>query len=143
MSWTKTSQDSGAYTKKLYQSADSLEYLLDDNKFYNKNKCRVDFGIVAGNNVSLPKSNLVDLESHLRGQYHLNTRDPDKKYNPDEYINQHSIKNKTHLKSCKIVDYNKKKFENYSNYNAKQHETFRRNSRLRQDPPEMNPMKWI
>ena len=55
---------------------------MDRMKYENCNKCRNEFGLLGGANVSHIKGNLVDLENDLRGQTRPNTRCPDKKYKP-------------------------------------------------------------
>ena len=49
------------------QSMKSAELILDNVKYENENKCRVEFGLVGGTNVSHTKNNLVDLENDLIG----------------------------------------------------------------------------
>ena len=50
---------------KNKEYSDSLNYALYDGKYYNSSKCRMELGLVGGNNVSLYSGNLVDLESNL------------------------------------------------------------------------------
>jgi hypothetical protein len=83
MSWTRLDFDTCAYNKKLNQSTSALTYTLDPNKFYNCNDCRIEFGVVGGNNVSISKGNLVDLENDLRNQNRLYSLCPEKKYLPN------------------------------------------------------------
>ena len=52
-------------------------------KYENCNKCRMELGIVGGNNVSQIKGNLVDLENDLRGQTRAASLCPDKHYHPN------------------------------------------------------------
>lgn len=73
--------DKCAYDKKLKQSTSPLDYTLYTGKFENTSKCRIEFGTVGGNGVSLLSGNLVDLESDLRGQTRLNSQCPSKKFN--------------------------------------------------------------
>ena len=46
----------------------TLSYMLYPLKYEGKSKCRVNLGVVGGNNVSIIKGNMVDLENDLRGQ---------------------------------------------------------------------------
>ena len=57
--------DNCEYNTKLSESVGPLEYMLDPMQYENCNKCRIELGIVGGNNVSHVKGNLVDLESDL------------------------------------------------------------------------------
>ena len=68
MSSNRLSYDSCAYQKSLQESMSPLDYMLYTGKYDNCAKCRIEFGVVGGNNVSLFSGNLVDLESELRGQ---------------------------------------------------------------------------
>lgn len=76
--------DKCAYEKKLKQSTAPLDYNLYTGKFENTSKCRIEFGTVGGNGVSLFSGNLVDLESDLRGQTRMNSQCPSTKYNPNK-----------------------------------------------------------
>lgn len=80
--FTRSKYEACAYNKELRQSTSVLDYLLDPNKFYNCNPCRVPLGTFGGNNVSLSKENLVNVESELRNQTRQLTRCPEKKYLP-------------------------------------------------------------
>ena len=82
MSFNRAIYDPCAYNKRLDESTSVLTYNLDPNKFYNCNQCRINFGIVSGNDVSLTTSNLVDLESELRNQTRLYSLCPEKKFLP-------------------------------------------------------------
>jgi len=82
MSSNRLSYDSCAYQYKLKQSTSPLDYNLYTGKFENSGKCRVEFGTVGGNGVSIASNNLVDLESELRGQTRLQSQCPSTKYNP-------------------------------------------------------------
>jgi hypothetical protein len=59
-------------------------YLLDENKFENNNKCRVEFGILGGSTVSHTKSNIVDIENELLGITRTNSKCPTNKYKPQD-----------------------------------------------------------
>ena len=57
-------------------------YLLDENKFENKNKCRVEFGILGGSSVSHTKSNIVDIENELFGITRASSKCPENLHKP-------------------------------------------------------------
>ena len=83
MSFTRSFYDACAYNKELRQSTSVLDYVLDPNKFYNCNPCRIELGTFGGNNVSLSKDNLVNVESDLRNQTRQLSRCPERKYLPE------------------------------------------------------------
>jgi len=68
MASTRLTSDTCAYKERITASTAPLDYSLYTGKYENCTKCRVELGIVGGNNVSLFSGNLVDLESDLRGQ---------------------------------------------------------------------------
>ena len=82
MSFNRLKYDNCSYKKNLEESMSIGCYQLYGGKYDNKNNCRIDFGIIGGNNVSMYKGNLVDLESDLRGQTRLNSLCPSNKYMP-------------------------------------------------------------
>ena len=82
MSSNRLSYDECAYKKNLQQSTSPLEYTMYTGKFENSAKCRIEFGVVGGNGVSLYSGNLVDLESDLRGQTRIASDCPSKMYHP-------------------------------------------------------------
>lgn len=67
MSFTKLSYDNCTYKANLEGNVSQLSYNLDAVKFYNKNKCMNNLGLVGGTAVSHVSGNLVDLESNLFG----------------------------------------------------------------------------
>lgn len=71
MSFTHMDVDSATYCKRLQESANTLDYMLDPIRYEHKNQCRHELGLVGGTAVSLIEGNLVDLESELRGQTRL------------------------------------------------------------------------
>ena len=83
MSSNRLSYDSCAYEKSLQQSTSPLDYMLYNGKYENSSKCRIEFGTVGGNGVSLFDGNLVDLESELRGQTRQASLCPSKFYTPN------------------------------------------------------------
>jgi hypothetical protein len=117
MSSNRLSYDPCSYKQALHQSVAPIHYSLDPIKYEHKGKCRVDFGIVGGTNVSHITGNLVDLENNLRGQTFPSTRCSEYKFKPSinnnitssEYIKpvQHPIIDTTpkHLDTCKMFDY--------------------------------------
>uniref|UniRef100_A0A6C0EYB2 Uncharacterized protein n=1 Tax=viral metagenome TaxID=1070528 RepID=A0A6C0EYB2_9ZZZZ len=80
MSFNKLSYDFCAYKNELAQSTGSLGWVLDENRFYNSNSARINFGIVGGNEVSIIKGSMVDLESDLKGQTRLQSKCPQLQY---------------------------------------------------------------
>jgi len=114
MSFNRPIYDSCAYNKRLDESSNVLTYRLDPNKFYNCNPCRIGFGVVGGNNVSLNDTNLVDLESDLRNQTRLYSRCPERKYLPKCSPNPRSKSglpcppqrsNMKDLRECNLIHY--------------------------------------
>jgi len=84
MSYNRLRYDQCAYKTEINQSVGPLEYLLNPMKYENCQKCRHEFGLVGGSDVSQIKGNLVDLENDLRGQTRQNTKCPGLKYAPTE-----------------------------------------------------------
>ena len=80
MSFNRLSYDTCAYKHSLAESVGTLSWVLDSSRFENCNKCRVEFGVVGGTNVSHVNGNLVDLETDLRGQTRRTTKCPTLKY---------------------------------------------------------------
>ena len=80
MSYNRLGYDTCAYDKKLQESTGTLEYVLNPMKYENCKKCRHGLGIVAGNDVSIIRGNMVDLENDLRGQTRAQSLCPGKKY---------------------------------------------------------------
>lgn len=99
------------------QSLQINSYIMDNTKFENKNKARVEFGILGGTTVSHVKSNLVDVENDLYGITRDATRCPDFKYMPPENNALEPIKlfkcdstptlnlKQEHLKAVNFFDY--------------------------------------
>ncbi len=117
MSFNRAIYDPCAYNKRLSESTSILTYKLDPNKYYNCNQCRIQFGVVGGNEVSLSSCNLVDLESDLRNQTRLYSLCPERKYLPNCNLNCKSglglpcgnrhcrSESNIHLPECNIVQY--------------------------------------
>ena len=117
MSWNRTKYDQCAYQKELSQSTSPINYSLDPNKFYNCNDCRNNLGLLGGNNVSITRDNMVDLESDLFGITRQNSLCPERKYLPhceqcDEvsgipcpHEGCRKMKSLQHLPACNIIQY--------------------------------------
>jgi hypothetical protein len=75
--------DTCSYKKTLQESVSPYFYQMYPGKFENTSKCRIELGVVGGNNVSIFSGNLVDLESDLRGQNRPASHCPKYKYSPD------------------------------------------------------------
>jgi hypothetical protein len=103
MSSNRLSYDECAYQKSLKQSTDPLEYMLYTGKYENCAKCRIEFGTVGGNGVSLFSGNLVDLESDLRGQSRKASLCPSTMYNPNDKMKGGMV----HQPSCQLQYYPK------------------------------------
>lgn len=82
MSSNRLIYDSCTYQNKMKTSTGPYDYAMMDSKYEHSAKCRIENGIVGGNQVSLYAGNLVDLESDLRGQTRLASKCPTKKYMP-------------------------------------------------------------
>lgn len=68
MSLNSLRYDPSTYREEVAQSTKPISYMLNPIKFENCHKCRNEFGLVAGNDVSLSTTNIVDLESDLSGR---------------------------------------------------------------------------
>ena len=103
MSSNRLSYDACAYKTELKQSTDPFQYMMYDGKYNNSAKCRIEFGTVGGNGVSLYSGNLVDLESDLRGQTRIASDCPSTMFKPsvDKQLSQH-LKNQP---SCQMQYY--------------------------------------
>jgi len=117
MSFASLKYDNCYYNKELGQSVSTLNYLMDPVKYENCNKCRMEFGIIGGSDVSQIKGNLVELENDLYGLNRSASLCPSKKFTPvckDKGIDYHprgcSDKHHidltpVHLPSCQMIDY--------------------------------------
>lgn len=127
MSFNRTKFDKCEYNLRLKENQSVLHYNLDNNKFFNCNQTRVDFGLLGGNTVSQSEENLVDLESELRNQTRLYSNCPTRKFRPTCDVN--NCGNKTglpcgncqpkmhHMKDSSLIDY-KPRYNNIG-YNLK------------------------
>ena len=117
MSSNRLLYDTCEYTQRLQQNDSSLDFILDPIQFEHSKKCRNEFGLMGGTNVSHVKGNLVDLENDLRGQTRPVSTCSEYMHKPPEgkFIqssNQFKCgKNPKidttleHLPSCQIIDY--------------------------------------
>lgn len=135
MSFNKLKYDKCQYLTELNQSLNTSDWILDPNRFENTNKCRNQFGLLGGTNVSHANGNLVDLESDLLGTTRLVSKCPTLKYmnpcavqnnftnevgakycQPQNIVIQQTPNTKgrvvdvspKHLKSCQLVQYKNK-----------------------------------
>jgi len=117
MSFSNLTYDNFEYGKRLNESRSKLDFLLDPIKYENCNKCRIEFGIVGGTDVSQVKGNLVDMENELYGLTYSASLCPSKGFLPqckDKNISYEGRgctgkrtidTNLIHLPSCQMVDY--------------------------------------
>lgn len=122
MAFTRQLDDPGETKKRTAEATGVLSYIIDPTKYYNNNPCFIDKGIVSGNEVSLYKDNMVDLESDLTGRTRAQTRCPSGKFLPGTIVQgKRSCKcgltgkgcnsaNCTksalvHLPNCKMINY--------------------------------------
>ena len=99
------------------QSMKSSQLILDNVKYEHEDKCREEFGILGGTNVSHTKNNLVDLENDLIGLTRTSNKCSEFQYVPAEgtilkpinyikpTVNPELNLQKEHLKSCNFFDY--------------------------------------
>ena len=80
---TKSNNDLCFIKQQFNQSKSYNNYMMYPGKYYNNKPCRIPFGLVGGNNVSLYSGNLVNLESELRGQTRRLTKCNCSKYKPN------------------------------------------------------------
>ena len=80
MSFNRLRYDTCAYKNYLAESVGTLGWVLDPSRYENCNNCRIEHGIVGGNDVSIIKGNMVDLESDLKGQTRLASKCPTLNY---------------------------------------------------------------
>ena len=67
MAFSRSNYDQCAYQSEILQSVGSLNWILDTSRFINNNPTRIAFGVTGGNDVSIVKGNMVDVESDLMG----------------------------------------------------------------------------
>lgn len=117
MSFNRLAYDTCEYKQRLEDNETSIDFILDPIKYEHDKKCRNEFGLLGGTNVSHVKGNMVDLENDLRGQNRPATNCAQYKYIPNnenyvqgkEYIKcvSHPKVDTTplHLPSCQMIDY--------------------------------------
>jgi hypothetical protein len=119
-SQTRFIYDNCEFVKRLEESTNPLDWILDDSRYYNRGKCRPVFGIVGGTAVSHVKGNLVDMESDLTNRTRAASLCPSEKWHPtpaDGIIRNHPTitnangtvinTNLVHLPPCQLVAYPK------------------------------------
>lgn len=80
MSSNRLIYDQCEYDVRVAESTGTLAYMLDPLAHENVKKCRIELGIVGGNNVSLTKGNIIDVESDLKGVTRKASLCPSRKY---------------------------------------------------------------
>ena len=80
MSFNRLLYDSCATVQNNNENVGVIDYLLDQHKMENPQKCRHQLGLVGGANVSHIRGNLVDLETDLFGISRKSSNCPCKKY---------------------------------------------------------------
>jgi len=76
MAFTKLKYDTCAYKNFLAESVGTYAYSISPLPYQHPTPRRIEFGIVGGNDVSIIRSNMVDLESDLKGQTRLASKCP-------------------------------------------------------------------
>lgn len=118
MSFNRLAYDQCEYKQRLEQDVNSLQFILDPIQYEHSKKCRNEFGLLGGTNVSHIKGNLVDLENDLRGQNRPASNCAKYKYEPStnniiqgkdnmNKVNRHPKIDTTplHLESCQMNSY--------------------------------------
>ena len=117
MSSNRLMYDNCETSKKVIENQGTLAYTMYPLKYESCKPCRNELGLVGGNNVSIIRGNLVDLENDLRGQTRPLTQPgqcPTKLYKPQpkSYIKVNGRYGKKtidtrpkHLPSCQMFDY--------------------------------------
>ena len=114
--------DDTVYTEAVKQSTGALGYMLNPIRYVNCRKCRVEQGLVQGQDVSILPGNIVDTESDLSGRTRLNSKYDVAAYQPRcakaagrcvtdsgiPYDCDECQPDKRHLKACNIVDHRPK-----------------------------------
>jgi hypothetical protein len=125
MSFNRLFYDTDTYSHLLKENDSILDYVLKPDKHYREKNCRIERGVVGGNNVSQISGNLVDLESDLFGITRLASLAPTSKYSsncaftdlnhctPDNILIKGSPKtqkrvintNLNNLNTCSLINY--------------------------------------
>lgn len=152
MSWNRTKYDTCAYRKELSQSTSPIYYTTDPTKYYNQNDTRINFGILGGNNVSVTKQNMINLENDLFGLTRQNSLCPEKKYIPncqdcceisgnvDPSRKCPMDKNLQHLKESNLIDFSPR--IDHIGYNLHYPAPPRDSKLSQQYPPQLNPTRF-
>ena len=114
MSNNRITYDECFYQEALKKDQNSESYIFNMNKFENNKKCRNEFGLVGGTNISEINGNKTDLESVLKGLSN-NSYCSINKYSPNNKVGiRGNAGNKktdidvtlNHLNSCQMINYN-------------------------------------
>lgn len=112
MSFNRLSYDQNTYQRHLNANVGVLGYIMNPLQYEHQQKCRHEFGLVGGTNVSHINGNLVDLESEMRGQTHIlskcGTNQPKPLTIGDSIQNDKTSPVSTqmkHLPSCQMISY--------------------------------------
>lgn len=112
MSFNRLSYDTCTYSRHLNENISILGYIMNSQRFENKNKCRHELGLVGGTAVSHVKGNLVDLESDLRGQTRYMSKCTARQWHPitegQAIVNDKTSPIETkqlHLPACQMLSY--------------------------------------
>ncbi len=133
MSFNRLKYDACSYDKKVQESVSPLKYLMNPMRNEACNKCRPEFGIVGGTNVSISSKNLVDVENDLRGQTRMNSNCPSMKYQPVCSGGQSGSKSRInpydtglpcvgnsvadrHLRPCNLIQYPPRPMDTATNF---------------------------
>lgn len=95
---TRNMYDNETYKKRMLESTEPLEYIMNSYKNKHTNNRMNLNGTIGGNNVSIIKGNIIDLESKLRGT--------------DSKLQKHIVENELkginlklkHLKTVQLID---------------------------------------
>ena len=98
----RLSQDSDAYANAIREGTTPFGYIVNPMKYEHCQKCRHEFGLVGGANVSHNATNLVDIETELRGQTRSATKCPSNEF-PHRQLP--ISETKLHLPSCQMIKY--------------------------------------
>ena len=111
MSFTNLIYDDCAAQQYYKQSTAQGCYQFFAGKYINNNECRVNFGIVGGNDVSLYRGNLVDLESDMRGINRDNSLCPKNKFQSTQPMTTfYDDPRLAHRRSCDLFCYRPRLF---------------------------------
>jgi hypothetical protein len=98
----RLSFDEATYANKMRETTTPHGYIMDPVRFEHCQKCRHEFGLVGGANVSHNATNLVDIETELRGQSRTATKCPSGEF-PHKQLP--ISETKLHLPACQMIKY--------------------------------------